>query len=422
LVFVRRLSRFLVWLFIFSVPWGIVVNALPGLGSMTRLLGLVATGAGVLTAVVGGRIRKPGVIFWFAVVYTVASVLSLTWTISYPYSLERVETYIQFLGLVWLVREFAQTRREQHSFLLAFCLGAFAVAVNLFWNFLTGGGLQSQPRYSATDISPNYAGFALVIGFPMAWQLYVHRRETVRLMGLAYCLVAPIAVVLTASRTSLLAGFVVLSIVPVTVRRESSSWVLKVMLALCVAAVTIGLIVPSQTWDRILTTKQEIEEGTLGGRGRIWDAGWPVLQERPVLGVGAGAFPAAVEPALHKPTAAHNMVLCLLVEQGIVGFCLFVCLLGACVWTITRLPPNDRWVWGASIMAWLVFTVSSDSQADKVTWVLFGLLAAHGDAGMRRRSSPIQARVETDASALRERLRPAYIQMRAAASDRGVSR
>ena len=378
----RRVTRYLLWLFVLSVvPLGIV-GSLPGLGTFSRLIGMAAISAGALTTVAEGRIRKPGVIFWFALVFAVASVLSLFWSVSYTDSAYRAQTYIQGVGLIWVVREFARTREEQHSLLLAFCLGAFVFAFDLLRNFSAGVQLE---RYSAGGVNPNYVAFSLVTGFPMAWYLFLHHRRAIRILASLYCLVAPVAVLLTASRGAFIAGIATLSIIPLTLRRESFSSLVPVMVVLFGAAVTIGLVVPRQSWDRLRTTTQEIEGGTMSGRTQIWNIGWRLFQERPFLGAGAGAFPAAFESVRYGTAGAHNMLLALLVEQGIVGLCLFASLLGACAWIIIGLPSPDRKLWAVLMLAWLISGMSADSHTDKVTWVLFGLLAAQDGVKITRR-------------------------------------
>jgi O-antigen ligase len=373
---VRRITRYLLWLFVFSVPWG-VVGSFEGIGTITRLLGMATIGAGVLTTITEGRIRKPGVIFWFALAFAIYSMLSLFWTITYPDTAERAGTYLQYVGLIWVVREFVRTRDEMDSLLLAFCLGAFVFAVDLLRNFNADIRLRgNETRYSATGVNANYVGFALLIGFPMAWRLFLHHRGAVRVMASLYCLVAPVAMLLTAGRNSFIASCVAILIVPLTLPRGSFSSFLRVTVLVSAVAVTIGLIVPKASWDRLLTIRDEVEGGTLSGRTQVWDAGRRLAQERPILGFGVGAFLAATEPVLNRRSAAHSMPLCILVEQGIVGLCLFAGLIGACAWNVLGLPSPDRKLWAVLMLAWLISGMSGDAHNDKITWLLFGLLAA----------------------------------------------
>jgi O-antigen ligase len=383
---VRSATRTLLWLFVFSVPWGL--DAFPGVGTVTSVLGIVTLGAGVLTKITETRLRKPSLIFWFALTFTVSSALSLLWTISFEETFGRVITYIQLLGLVWIVWEFARGADEQQTLFTAFCCGTFIPIVSLLRNY--GADIrihQDDLRYSASGINANHLALTLVIGFPIAWHLFLRHTRLVRYMAACYCIVAPVAIVLTGGRGAFIAGLLALSIVPLTLRRESSRLWLPVLAMVVVGAVAMAAILPSSSWSRILTIGEELQSGTMSGRTLIWDAGWRVFLQRPILGAGAGAFPEAVEPVLNRPRAAHNVPLSLLVEQGVVGLFLFSSLLLACAWTIAGLPPPERNLWAVLLLTWLIGVMSIDWHYDKVTWLLFGLLAAQSAARIQRRDN-----------------------------------
>jgi O-antigen ligase len=299
--------------------------------------------------------------------------LSLLWTISYAATAEQVRTYLQLVAVIWLLGEFIRTREQLESMMRAFWLGAFVLAVDVLWNF--NSGEVSGGRYSASTFNPNYIGFTLAVGFPMAWRQVVTRRGAVRVAAAAFCMVAPFTILLTASRSATIAGLIGLTIIPLTMRRPSRS-LIPVTAGLLVTAVAIGSFVPKQTWDRILSTRSEIESGELGGRGDIWAAGWVAFRERPILGSGTSTYRVATTPLVRRDLPGHNMVLTLLVDQGLVGLSLFLVLLAACAWSIAHLPSQDRRTWVVLMLGWLVMAMAHDTHGDKVTWVMFGLLAA----------------------------------------------
>jgi O-antigen ligase len=133
----------------------------------------------------------------------------------------------------------------------------------------------------------------------------------------------------------------------------------------------------------------------MSGRTELWDRAWRAFLERPILGAGANAFGAAVDPRRGTQGSAHNSALALLVEQGVVGLTLFTILLATCAWAIVGLPAKQRLLWSASMLAWLIFAMAHDAHTDRVTWVLFGLLAAEsaatGRSALAARESPVPA-------------------------------
>jgi putative inorganic carbon (hco3(-)) transporter len=369
-------SRLLLWLFVFSLPWEAV--SLPWLGRVTPLAGAAVVVAAIVTTVVNGRFRRPGLIIGLALTFVVTSLLSLAWTISYHDTLFRTLTYGQLLAMAWSVRHFARTREEQQSLMAAYCLGAFIPTIETLYNFSVGLRVRSGAlRYTAGGLNANDLALTLVLALPIAWHLFLKRGRVVRSAAFTYVVLAPVAILLTASRGAFVAGIVALSIIPLTTGRR---WI-GVILApfvLVVLGITTMTVVPETSWNRILMIDQEMsEEGTLGGRAGIWSAGLQVFQERPLLGYGAGAYAPAVESLLGRAISAHNALLAVLVEQGLVGFSVFVALLAACMWVLWHQPPAERVLWAVLMSSWFVGVMSLGWQYRKITWFLFGLLAAH---------------------------------------------
>jgi O-antigen ligase len=387
-VSMRSITRRLLWLFVFTVPWDVV--AFEGLGALSRVAGVAALGMALLTTAIEGRFRKPTAILAIASAYIGFTAFSLLWTIAYPETVQLVFTAVQILGSVWVLTEFTRTHDEQQSLLVAFCLGELIPLAGILNSYRTGSRLMWSERYTAIGLNADDIGLTLVIGVPIAWHLMMSYsgplRRTVRAVGLIYFVLTPIAVLLTGTRGAAIALVVALSIVPLTLPRQSiRSLVLTAALLTAIAA-TATVVVPQRMWARILTIKTEIlEGGAMTGRADIWKAGISVMPEHPFLGAGASAFGTAVEPILHKRSGAHNLVIGLLVELGIVGFLIYAALLGACAMAILRMPPPDRKLWAVLMLCWLVGVMSLNWEYRKVTWLLFGFVAAESAAGNARR-------------------------------------
>ena len=103
---------------------------------------------------------------------------------------------------------------------------------------------------------------------------------------------------------------------------------------LVVAIATVGyfgVYAPIEARERVT----QFEGGT--GRTDIWTVGWRMVEDKPLLGVGAGNFQVAsvhylLEPGallrddliLDNPKVAHNIYLQELAELGIVGASLYI--------------------------------------------------------------------------------------------------
>ena len=132
----RKLTRYLLWAFVFTVPWDNF--PLPLVGSVSRVFGLAAVGAAVLTTAMEGRFRKPDAVLGFAIAFSVWGALSLLWTISYGNTVVLATTYAQFVASVWVIREFVRTREEVEPLLAALCFGLFVPLTDVLNNFRLG--------------------------------------------------------------------------------------------------------------------------------------------------------------------------------------------------------------------------------------------------------------------------------------------
>jgi len=91
--------------------------------------------------------------------------------------------------------------------------------------------------------------------------------------------------------------------------------------------------------------------------------------------VGAGAFGAAVEPTLHNEWVSHQVYLSILVEDGMVGFLLFLAMIAATLTSMRHSPPLRR---RFSIVLLLTLAVGSWSISwdhRKQFWFVLGVLA-----------------------------------------------
>jgi O-antigen ligase len=402
----RNLTRYLLWIFVFTVPWDHL--ALPFVGSLSRAFGLAVVPVAVLSATVQGRIRKPDAVFGFAIAFSVWGALTLLWTISYEDTLVLAVTTAQLVCSVWVIREFVRTSDEMETLLAAICFGLFVPLIDLLNNFRidSRAGIGYESRYTGSGLNADQVGLYLVLGLPIAWHLLMHRRGIVRVVAAIYVVTAPLGLILTATRGAFVACFVALLIIPLTLRKSVRSYALAGAI-LIAAAISAVLVAPSANWARIEGTGTElVEGGSMSGRTDIWDASLRAFPQRPLLGAGLGAHGVAIEPFTHKRMPAHNTALEVLVEDGIVGLCLFIGLIVACGWTIVRLQPSHRVLWGVISLTWLVASVSGSTLTVKFTWVLFGLIAAQ--SGLRRPASDV-VRVEPASRAAGRSLRTAAI-------------
>jgi O-antigen ligase len=393
---VRKVTQAFVWLFVFSLPWEFVVSV-TWLGTVSRLLGIVAAGAGVATVLLEGRVRRPSAIIWLVAAFVAMNVVSLFWTIAPDASVERAGTYMQLLALVWLVWEFARDRREQEQLFIAFWCGEFVSLLDLLRNFASGVQYKTLSendlaRFSATGSNPNELSLVLVLALPIAWHLVFTRRGAIRVAAALYMPTALAAVLLTGSRGGFVAAVISIAVL-LGLSRKSLRAAATSGAIVTLGAAALMALVPQSSWDRVVTIGDELTgNGTLSGRVDIWEAGLTAFDQQPLFGVGTGAFQAAVDPLLTtergKSRAPHNVALAILVEQGIFGFAGFALLLSACGWAVMTLPPPQRVVWTAIALSWLAASMTMNIYYSKTTFLLMAMLAAQAAASHQGKTAP----------------------------------
>ena len=223
----------------------------------------------------------------------------------------------------------------------------------------------------------HFAGYmeltlALPLGLILAGAV---ERERVILYAFASAIMA-IALVMTNSRggmLSLLAEVFFLALVAASVRRRGRGEepaaaagpggrvrALAARLGLgfaMVLAVLVGVLYfgGEEAVSRMLGTVNSEDPTT--GRAHFWQATWQMIQDRPVLGAGLGAF-SAVYPqydtsnGLYRLEQAHNDYLQILSDAGVVGFALGLVFVAALLrMAVARMQSHDKFRRGVALGA-----------------------------------------------------------------------
>jgi O-antigen ligase len=399
-----RLAYMALWVLVLTLPWS---ETLPTLGELAigRWLGLIAAGFGVLRLVMLGRGRPLTPLHYWMLAFVAWAGLSILWTVDWQGTLTRTGTYVQLLVVAWLIWELARTESRIAGLLLAYALGAFIAGISLianYWQGLTagslsdssGGSIWDQDRYTIAGSNGNDLGLTIAMGIPIIFYLLSRRKGAGWAMLLWVQLVCCfVAVLLTGSRGSLLATGVSLVMLPFMMFRLSPYQKAGTVLV-CAAMLAVGIAtIPEATLARLLSISDELQEGTLTHRTLIWAAGLDVFRDNPMVGVGSGAYGAAVLRAIDIPYVAHNTFLSVLVELGIIGGLLLLGLLASLVRAALRMSSTERSLWITLLLTWAVGVAALSWEYRKPTWFLFALIAAHAFAA--RRVEPERARVGT---------------------------
>lgn len=380
----KRIAYALSLLFIFVIPWENSIEV-RSVGTISRLLGLIAAGSWLVAVVVEGNLRRPGLYTGLVAAFVAWSAISVFWSID-PESTSRVVwTYAQLLVFIYLLWDLYRTPSSIRTALQTYTLGSFVAVASILINLTIDHG-RPVTRFTAEGFNADTAGLILAIGMPVAWalgmlQVREHRGGMLRWLNFSYMPLAFLGIALTATRTALIATvpailFAIASLGRLSVRR-------RIVISLFAIAGVLAIIplIPQTSVERFLTTGSEISSGALGGRGYIWKMGLRTYAEHPILGVGAGAFKVAV--GIGK--VAHNTLISVLVELGLVGISLFLAILGVALAQAFKHPPWGVRFWLTLYVIWLISASSLTWELRKQTWLVLTLIVASGAVQVRRR-------------------------------------
>jgi O-antigen ligase len=329
------------WIFAFSIPWERVL-VLPGISIITQVTGGLAFALALFAVVISGRFRRWHLFHVVALLFWIWAAIDLFFNETGQKLPNKLWTFGQLLLVVWIIWELATTERRLLGLLTAYVLGAYVSVFDTVLIFRRQAG--ALRRFAAGGADPNDLAMILALGIPMAWYLGLrYRQPLLRWVCRGYLPAALLAVGLTGSRGGMLATTVALAIIPVCMTRLTPGRMATAFAMLAISGALAVAYTPETLIERLATTGTELEGGRLGGRGKLWVAGFQAFAQRPLVGYGTGRFREAITPMLGESAqVAHNSFISLLVEQGIIGFVLYLIMLVTVFRSVLRLPRLER--------------------------------------------------------------------------------
>lgn len=383
----RPLIRALSYLLVLSIP---LENAadLPGVGTLSRLIGLAVAGGWAASLVLTGSVRRPGPLHLVVVLLFAWNALTLLWTVDVALTVDRIKTYGQLVGMAFILWDLYTTPLDVDRALHAYLAGAWGLVGAILWSF--GAGLEAEhQRYSGAGFNADDGGVILAIGVPIAFHLLRRpapegarlqgkTRRLVRALCWAYVPAALVAIGLTGTRTALIAAapgllFGLSLLRGLGPRRASIAFA-----AMVAGLLAVSPFVPTTSLERLGSIGTEVTQGDLNGRTYIWGRGLDAFALRPLAGSGSGAFPVA--SGIDR--ASHNSFLSVLVEGGLIGFTLFAALLALAGWSALRHGPRDTRFWATLLLTWALGASALTWEHRKQTWLVL-VLAVTSAAAVR---------------------------------------
>lgn len=368
----RKVTYWLALILIFIIPWEDSI-LIPTLGSIARLMGFIVAAFWVATILLEGRFRKPHLFHALALLFFLWNFVSIFWSLDTENTIQRIKTYSQIFLLMLIYWDIFQKPENLMAGLQAYVYGSYILVMSTIYNYIKGNvAVAYEGRYSATGINANELTLILTIGLPIAMQLFFtaspgKKMRMLKFVNLAYVPLAMYSIVLTGSRTSLIA------IIPFGLFMAGTQQVRFDRKVLTFAFFLISLLtlfpsMPSSVIDRLGTIGKSIGMGDLGGRLNLWREGIAVLAQHPILGVGSGAIISSIG------SAVHNTFISIAAETGFIGLILFVAILGNVVYQVLSLPKGTSGMWLAIFTIWIIGILTLSWEFRKLTWIVLSFV------------------------------------------------
>ncbi|MFZ5469541.1 MAG: O-antigen ligase family protein [Myxococcota bacterium] len=236
-----------------------------------------------------------------------------------------------------------------------------------------------RARWVGVYADPNHMAMDLGLVVPLALA-FLARRQTpavFRVVSALAAALAVVAIVLSHSR----GGFIGLAVAVVLWAAREKQRVRSFFIGLAFVLALLAFA-PESFWRRTSTVATFEDDVSALGRVHAWQVAKDINVERPLLGVGAGAFrfawPMYAPPEARRAYVAHNVFLDVIGELGLVGLFLFLVFAGGASGGAfaASTDPTHGWLAraiAAAIAGYLVCDLFSGYILSSHLYVFFGL-------------------------------------------------
>ncbi|MCB0083989.1 MAG: O-antigen ligase family protein, partial [Caldilineaceae bacterium] len=406
----RTLSYWLTVVMIGLMPWMDMVH-LPGMGTLSRVVGLGTAAFWLFVVVFTGKVRKPVPFHLLALLFLFWTTATIFWSVGVDRTWDRAFIYIRMVGMALMIWDLYDAKSMVQTALQAYVIGAYVHAGSVLYNYWLGAE-SVYGRYAAAGNIANTTAYVLGIALPVAWYLSTVARPTAttdiweririylwQTVNLAYVPIALTAIALSATRFGIIMAIPACLYGFYGLLRTHRAFGVVSLLALVGGIVFLMTFVPDSSFQRLAETGESIRSGDLTGRVELWRIAQEAWEGRPVIGIGSDAFPSFNRSG----RAAHNTYLVILVETGVIGLVCFLTLLVATLVTAWRLSFRDSLFWLTLFAVWGVSSLVLNLGHDKSFWLFLSLVVAQGriDQVQRTTATVTEAAGETLSNPMR---------------------
>ena len=372
--FVHRLTWYCLLLMVFLIPWG------EGLyDGLARVVAMPTLGLTMVMVVMEGSHRNFSAFNLFALLLAVWYLVGIWWTPDLEWGMEILKTYIMLIMMSFMFTYLINSEYKFRWTYQAYVLGTVTATGIIFNNFLNGVTGPYYNRYTVEHIETDNMAIILALGIPMAVWLYTqYENKLAKLLNVAFIPIIFYGIFLTGTRTGLVTGMIGIMYLAFTQRKASFNLKLIYFGGVISLAVAVVSLAPKASVERIFSLGKSLQSGDLNYREVIWQHSISAWGDNPVLGNGTGSLGNVLNSYHVEFKWAHNSYVQILTENGLIGLCLYLLMLGSLLYYALKCGVETKFF---LLTLWITIAVSQltlHSQNLKEIWFVWSVIAVHG--------------------------------------------
>jgi O-antigen ligase len=318
--------------------------------------------------------------------FSVLALASISWSVNPEVSRTTAIELLKLTAIYLTMVNVITTPRRLAAVCGAMVVGSIVTSYGVIDSHFTGTPETLVEGYRAHWVEvyadPNRSAMNIGIIVPLA-VAFLARKESgwvMRSLSLLAIIVAAVAIVFTYSR----GGFIGLTVAMAVWAMREKKKMRSVMLGIALA-IGLAVFAPKSFWERNETVTELHQDASAMGRVYAWQVTSRMSLDKPLLGVGAGAFRYAwfdyAPPQATRAYVAHNIFLDVIGEMGWLGLLFFLVFAGSATGGAYEASRDPRMGWmarglAAAMTGYLICDMFSGYILSAHLYVLFGLAAS----------------------------------------------
>jgi len=328
----QLILEYLLYLYIFSIPFDSIL--LGNMMSIPKTIALLLVISFAIETILNLKNTKfkigEFIYFLILILYIILKVLV---SVNFEISLNRFFVFVQLLLVTFIsVSKMSKNKYIFKNAIFAYLTGTIIIYFISIGKIIFNGYNFARLNAFGTPGEEAHYSIILSIAFIILVVLLKEKNKLILKIFLLTNLI--LGIILSQTRSSWLAVTFIIILDILLFNKSKNRFIFIIMIALVIFALD-NFIISNYNFKIVeLINKRTFDALETGGAGRveIWDTALPLIKEKPIFGFGFDTFSYVYNYQYIKDVvlprgehrAAHNIYLAIIIENGIMGFIIFL--------------------------------------------------------------------------------------------------